>query len=308
MRLLLSEYSPEECPFKTVVVDVTHKCNMECSNCYIPNRDIPDTPTEVIEEFLSKLPKRTNVRFIGAEPTMRNDLPELIQTARKFGHRPMVMTNGLRLARKEYVEILNNSGLDYVYLSMNGADNDEVYKVLDGGKFATVKLRALRNILNTGLGLHTGTILVKDLSNTMIRRQIDLVVEEAKNLGIRFDTHPTYKRLPPVLRFRNVGLLGRNMGEESVLSLLEVKELFETNLGLTWGQIEERSLSGVTSYETPTKDHSFILPYETEIGTILVRFIDWSLDKEEDDYRGRMTPEGMVANFFSHVKANEFNY
>lgn len=304
------EYKPEECPFKTVVVDITHKCNMECSNCYIPNRDIPDTPTGLIEEFLSKLPKRTNVRFIGAEPTMRSDLPELIQTARKFGHRPMVMTNGLRLARKEYVETLNNSGLDYVYLSMNGADNDEVYKVLDGGKFATVKLRALRNILSTGLGLHTGTILVKDLSNTMIRRQIDLVVDEAKRLGIRFDTHPTYKRLPPVLRFRNVGLLGRNMGENSVLDLTEVKELFETNLGMTWDQIQERSLDGVTSYETGLDYLSFIIPYETEIGTVLVRFIDWSNDKEDegDAYRGRMTPDGMVANFFSHVKANEFNY
>jgi MoaA/NifB/PqqE/SkfB family radical SAM enzyme len=39
-------FSPEECPYETVIVDVTHRCNMACANCYIPNRDIPDLDAE----------------------------------------------------------------------------------------------------------------------------------------------------------------------------------------------------------------------------------------------------------------------
>ena len=35
-------YTPEECPYETVVADITHRCNMACRNCYIPNRTIPD--------------------------------------------------------------------------------------------------------------------------------------------------------------------------------------------------------------------------------------------------------------------------
>ena len=36
------EVEPEDCNFTDVTADVTHKCNMACTNCYIPNRDIPD--------------------------------------------------------------------------------------------------------------------------------------------------------------------------------------------------------------------------------------------------------------------------
>ena len=36
------ELLPEKNTFSNIVVDLTHRCNMECANCYIPNRDIPD--------------------------------------------------------------------------------------------------------------------------------------------------------------------------------------------------------------------------------------------------------------------------
>ena len=39
------ELEPENNTFTDVTADVTHQCNMTCSNCYIPNRDIPDIPT-----------------------------------------------------------------------------------------------------------------------------------------------------------------------------------------------------------------------------------------------------------------------
>ena len=37
-----TSYLPEENPFNTVFVDLTHRCNMKCRNCYIPNRQVPD--------------------------------------------------------------------------------------------------------------------------------------------------------------------------------------------------------------------------------------------------------------------------
>ena len=33
---------PEDSIFDVLVADITHRCNMECANCYIPNREIPD--------------------------------------------------------------------------------------------------------------------------------------------------------------------------------------------------------------------------------------------------------------------------
>ena len=46
-----TKYQPEENPFMFLVADITHKCNMTCKNCYIPNRDIPDMDFNKFVEF-----------------------------------------------------------------------------------------------------------------------------------------------------------------------------------------------------------------------------------------------------------------
>ena len=63
------EQDPEDNTFNLLMVDLTHRCNMECANCYLPNREIPDMDVDKLYEFLNKLPKRVIVRLIGAEPT-----------------------------------------------------------------------------------------------------------------------------------------------------------------------------------------------------------------------------------------------
>jgi len=63
-------FALEACPFETVIVDVTHRCNMACANCYIPNRSIPDLDADWILSRIARLPRRTYVRLVGAEPTI----------------------------------------------------------------------------------------------------------------------------------------------------------------------------------------------------------------------------------------------
>ncbi len=104
----LRSFAPEENPFETVVADVTHRCNMACANCYVPNRNVPDMDIARLEACLTALPKRVNLRLIGAEPTMRRDLPEIVAMVRRRGHRPVLLTNGLRLARDSYVRTLRD--------------------------------------------------------------------------------------------------------------------------------------------------------------------------------------------------------
>ena len=115
MKLL----DPEQNTFDAIMVDLTHRCNMECANCYIPNREIPDMDKDKLFEFVSKLPKRTFVRLIGAEATMRDDLFEIISEVKNLGHRVSLTTNGLKLGREEYVVKLKEAGLRLVLLSMN---------------------------------------------------------------------------------------------------------------------------------------------------------------------------------------------
>src|SRR4051812_26354568 len=96
-------YAPEASPFQTVVVDITHRCNMACRNCYIPNRTIPDLDSQWLLSLMRRLPRGTFLRFIGAEPTLHPDLSMLIREARRMRLHPIVVTNGLRLSDRGYV-------------------------------------------------------------------------------------------------------------------------------------------------------------------------------------------------------------
>ena len=173
------ELQPEKNTFSNVVIDLTHRCNMECANCYIPNREIPDLDTHKLYEFLKRLPNRTYIRLIGAEPTMREDIFEIISTVKNLGHRPSLTTNGLKLGQLSYVEKLKESGLRMLLHSMNGADDDKIYKILDNGNWANIKVRALKNIFKCRIPTNTGTIIAKGINEHTMKRQLELFAELA---------------------------------------------------------------------------------------------------------------------------------
>lgn len=307
------ELEPEENTFSNIVVDLTHKCNMECANCYIPNRDVPDLDKEKLYNFLSRLPSRTYIRLIGAEPTMRDDLPEIIAKVKGFGHRPSLTTNGLKLANKSYLKKLKGAGLRLLLHSMNGADDDAVYKELDNGKWATVKIRALNNIFEERLPVNTGTIIVKGVNEHSIKRQIDLFADLAEKNGINFDTTKPYNRITPVLRMKSVGAIGRYI-ENSSYNIDELIQLCVDQLKIKKEDIIKTS-SGVVKAGPQSGEAltSYLFPYKTKAGTVLVRLIDWEVDDEgiidhDNPNRGRLTQNWTVAPFFEHVKANEYLY
>ena len=74
-----------------------------------------------------------NLQISGGEPTVRDDLPELIRMGREKGFTFFQLnTNGLRLAEEPgYAEALKEAGLSCVFLQFDGVD-DSVYEVLRG--------------------------------------------------------------------------------------------------------------------------------------------------------------------------------
>jgi hypothetical protein len=288
---------------------------MECANCYIPNRDIADLDKEKFYMFLSKLPFRTYIRLIGAEPTMREDIFEIISEVKRLGHRPSLTTNGLKLANLDYVKKLQEAGLRLILHSMNGADDDEVYKVLDNGKWATVKVRALENIFKCRLPVNTGTIIAKGINEHTLSNQIHLFVNKALEQNINFDTSKPYSKITPVLRIKSVGPVGRHIGEDFSYSIKELAMLASEQLNIPLNTIlKNKAASGVVKAgyygESQT---SLLFPYKSKAGTIFIRFIDWSTNDEgvidhDNKNRGRLTQNWTIAPFFEHVKINEFGY
>ena len=64
-----------------------------------------------------------HVAFTGGEPTLREDLPELISIAEKLGQITGLLTDGHRLADQEYLQKLDQAGLDHILIVYDPSDS-----------------------------------------------------------------------------------------------------------------------------------------------------------------------------------------
>jgi organic radical activating enzyme len=63
--------------------------------------------------------------FTGGEPTLRNDLVDLVTEAEKLGQVTGLLTNGLRLSDSDYVTQLEQAGLDHLLITTLDTDNQQ---------------------------------------------------------------------------------------------------------------------------------------------------------------------------------------
>jgi len=107
------------------VVEVTEDCNLSCSYCFASSGPGGEhRPTAEIEALLETVADAGGrpIQFSGGEPTVRDDLPELVGRARKRGiDHVEVNTNGIRLATDEgYAAELAEAGVTAIYLQFDG--------------------------------------------------------------------------------------------------------------------------------------------------------------------------------------------
>lgn len=270
-----ARFRPEDSPFGTVFADITHRCNMACHNCYIPVRGLPDLPVDWLYSILARLPRRTRIRLVGAEPTVRRDLPEIIAAVRRLGHIPTVLSNGLKLGRRSYVRELKAAGLRTLHLSLNGGLEDDLYEAIDGMRCAGRKLAALDNLLAEKMNVTAGMILVPGINDGHLAQFVAYLLGR----GIR-DIH-----------FRSVGPTGRHM-EGRPFTLDELEALFRAAVPDGWPEPVLKAAAG------SSRDFA--------MGRVGIQLTAWP-DLGSND-RGRLTPDGYVERFFESIIANEFEY
>ena len=194
---------PEENTFKTISIQTTYKCQMKCANCYLGdmlnNDKFADINLDKYEDVLKRLPNRCDIRLIGAEPTMNPNLFELVRIARKHGHRPSLLTNGLKLRSYEYARELKKSGINMLGISMNGGLDDDMYELLDNGRYAKQKMIALENCFKFKIIPHVNVILIPDNAHVLVP-----LADHMLRLAEKYKM----TKYPIMLRVKSVGEVG----------------------------------------------------------------------------------------------------
>ena len=153
-----------------VILEVTKRCNLRCSYCFAHGGESESQPSygelcAAIDD-IAKKGGGPLIQFSGGEPTLRDDLPDLVRYAGKAGCQyTQINTNGIRLAQDEdYVRGLAEAGLDIVFLQYDGTD-DEIYRKLRGRALAQIKLQAIENCGKYRIGVTLVPTIVRGIND-----------------------------------------------------------------------------------------------------------------------------------------------
>ncbi|MDR3311440.1 MAG: radical SAM protein [Oscillospiraceae bacterium] len=173
------------------LVEVTPRCNLRCPVCFADAGDGAAEPTlgELEREFRSLAENgNTFVQLSGGEPTVRDDLPEIVALARVCGMETVqINSNGLRLAREpDFAAKLADAGADFIFMQFDGTRPD-IYEKLRGADVLADKLRAVEVCARLKLGVTLVPTVVPGVNDDDVGGIIDFALSNSPAVrGVHF--------------------------------------------------------------------------------------------------------------------------
>lgn len=124
-------------------ISLDERCNENCVFCVVKGANLgkfgsmnSEEAKRIIKEFIEN--GGVDIGFTGGEPTLNEDLPEIIQYAEQFGtlHSISIVTNGTGLANKKYLERLIDSDKENIMtfsISLH-SHREDISELLTGTK------------------------------------------------------------------------------------------------------------------------------------------------------------------------------
>ena len=158
-------------------------CNQKCLHCYAAGQPMGETAELTTAEWKAALEKLRSanipqVTFTGGEPTLRDDLVELVEAAQWFVTR--LNTNG-RLLTPQLCRALYDASLDSVQVTLYAADA-ETHNALVGAPGFDDTVQGIRNAVEAGLIVSINTPLCS------LNQDYDATLRFAHSLGVRYAT------------------------------------------------------------------------------------------------------------------------
>jgi hypothetical protein len=251
-------------------IDVTARCSEQCRICYYDvDNSKPDKPLKEIVDYARMMKMFSPFFLIGAEPTERQDLSDLLLDLKKIGD-TCVVTNGLRFVEMDYVAelepFLARGEIYHAVISLRPDDPRQFDK----------QLKAIGNIVHKGYRVASVLLTISDLS------QMPLYLKIIRKFG----------PLVAEWRIRTATALWNT-------EKIEGEKLYVSDL-LKFIQEDAKS-SGINYqiYQIPSYSHSSMF-FPIKYGDAVVILISWP-DKSSVDLAQLRGPPFMLDKSGEHV-------
>lgn len=190
-----------------VLIDVTNRCNQHCPYCFARADEagyVKEPALSEIEQKLDRLlllgedGREFNLQLSGGEPTVREDLPDIITLASRKGFRYIqINSNGKRIAHEEgYARALREAGASVIFMQFDGT-RDDIYEELRGEPLFETKLKAIRNCEDAGLAVTLVPTVVRGINDDNIGEMMEFLKDNVNVVkGIHFQPASFFGRFP----------------------------------------------------------------------------------------------------------------
>lgn len=225
-----------------VLLEVTGRCNLTCPVCFAQSGNECDQPDlSEIEGWYRMLLASGgpyNIQLSGGEPTMRDDLPEIVALGHSLGY-PFIQlnTNGLRLADdSSYVKKLKKAGLTCVFLQFDGT-SDSVYEKIRGSALLEIKRAAIARCAEEQIGVVLVPTLIPGTNTQEIGEIINFALKMMPAVrGVHFQPISYFGRYP------------KSPMDDDRITIPEVIRMIEEQMG---GKIK------VTDFQPPNGENAY---------------------------------------------------
>lgn len=187
----------------TALIEITARCNMACPVCFADaGKSIGSDPSienlQSVFDTIMAAGGKCNIQLSGGEPTVREDLTEIIRIAVSKGFEFIQLnTNGLKLSENpEYALNLKKAGLSSVFLQFDGT-SDHIFRKIRGRDLLHIKEKAIENCAAAGLGIVLVPVLIPELNINDIGNIIRFGINHAPAVrGVHFQPVSYFGRYP----------------------------------------------------------------------------------------------------------------
>jgi uncharacterized radical SAM superfamily Fe-S cluster-containing enzyme len=188
------------------VIEITEKCNLNCPVCFADTKNTFTLPLKKVKEMIDLYVRCEGepevLQISGGEPTVHPDIIEILKYAGEKGIKyPMLNTNGLKLANREFAKKISDTIADddsmikkpLIYLQFDGV-TDETYIALRGRPLLDIKMKALKNCRELGMNVTLVPTIVKGINDHEIGVILDLALNDNNIKMVNFQPSTTTGR------------------------------------------------------------------------------------------------------------------
>jgi len=247
------------------VIEITDRCNQNCPVCFADAKGSFTLPFERIKEMIDLYVKCEGepevLQISGGEPTLHPDIFRILRYAGQKGIKfPMLNTNGLKLANREFAEEMSRTienkelqnGKLLIYLQFDGL-SDDTNRALRGRPLLDLKMQALDNCRELDIPVALVPTIVKGVNEHEIGPIIDLALSD-RNIKM--------------VNFQPLTLVGRCNLKDSQTGRMTIPEILSEIEKQTGGLLKKNSFINLPCPHPTCSVCSYI--YKSEERTIVL--------------------------------------